>query len=139
MKPTEVYLEETGGPADAMALGNGRMISRSRAGADRLYDNIVYFAAGIWPSDGISFTLLIPTPVKPFGSMTLRARFIWGNLTAEPMPIAALPHRVTLPQVTNRSSWPPDEACLLLSIGRPAGSVSPPSGQHATGRRYRVE
>ena len=65
-----------------------------------------------------AFTPLIPTPVKPFGSMTPLARSIWDNLTAEPMPKAASPPKVTLLQVRNKSSWLPDAACLLLSIGR---------------------
>ncbi len=43
-----------GGPVDSMVLGNGRMISRWPArGGPAIADGIVYFAAGIWPSEGI--------------------------------------------------------------------------------------
>ena len=53
--------KKRGGPADAMALGNARMISRWPArGGPVVYDDIVYFAAGIWPSDGISLYALDP-------------------------------------------------------------------------------
>jgi len=42
-----------GGPTDSMVLGNDRMISRwpARGGAAVL-DGTVYFAAGVWPSEG---------------------------------------------------------------------------------------
>jgi outer membrane protein assembly factor BamB len=44
-----------GGPSDQMILGNGRMVSRWPArGAPAIYDGVVYFAAGVWQSDGIS-------------------------------------------------------------------------------------
>ena len=37
-----------------MILGNGRMVSRWPArGGPVIRDNIVYFAAGIWQSDGV--------------------------------------------------------------------------------------
>ncbi len=43
-----------GGPRNDMLLGNGRMISRWPArGGPVVADGIVYFAAGIWPSEGI--------------------------------------------------------------------------------------
>ena len=43
-----------GGPSEQMVLGNERVISKWPArGAPVVVDNIVYFAAGIWPSDGI--------------------------------------------------------------------------------------
>ncbi|NQT15992.1 MAG: PQQ-binding-like beta-propeller repeat protein, partial [Planctomycetes bacterium] len=43
-----------GGPNDRMCLGNGRMISRWPArGGPVVLDDAVYFAAGIWPSDGV--------------------------------------------------------------------------------------
>lgn len=53
--------KKRGGPGDAMALGNGRMISRWPArGGPVVFDDIVYFAAGIWPSDGVSLYALDP-------------------------------------------------------------------------------
>jgi outer membrane protein assembly factor BamB len=43
-----------GGPSDRMCLGNGRMISRWPArGGPVVMDGLVYYAAGIWPSDGV--------------------------------------------------------------------------------------
>ncbi len=42
------------GPSDEMILGNGRMVSRWPVrGAPVVRDDIVYFAAGVWQSDGI--------------------------------------------------------------------------------------
>lgn len=44
-----------GGPEESMVLGNDRMISRWPArGGPVVADDTVYFAAGIWPSEGIS-------------------------------------------------------------------------------------
>ena len=43
-----------GGPSSAMVLGNERMISKWPArGGPVVVDGIVYFSAGIWPSDGV--------------------------------------------------------------------------------------
>ena len=43
-----------GGPTDSKVLGNGRLISRWPArGGPVVVDGVVYFAAGIWPSEGI--------------------------------------------------------------------------------------
>ena len=43
-----------GGPSDEMILGNGRMVSRWPArGAPAIKDGIVYFACGIWQTDGV--------------------------------------------------------------------------------------
>ena len=43
-----------GGPDDRMCIGNERMISRWPArGGPVVVDGVVYFTAGIWPSDGV--------------------------------------------------------------------------------------
>ncbi|MHB8900915.1 MAG: outer membrane protein assembly factor BamB family protein [Thermoguttaceae bacterium] len=43
-----------GGPTSSRVLGNGRLISRWPArGGPVVADGVVYFAAGIWPSEGI--------------------------------------------------------------------------------------
>lgn len=65
--------KKRGGPGDEMSLGNGRMISRwpARGGAV-IYNDIVYFAAGIWPSDGVSLYALDPETGKT----------LWVNDTA---------------------------------------------------------
>ncbi len=48
-----------GGPSDSMVLGNDRLVSRwcARGGAVIVGD-VVYFGAGIWPSEGIVLTAL---------------------------------------------------------------------------------
>ena len=44
-----------GGQSEELILGNGRMVSRWPArGGPVVRDNIVYFAAGIWQSEGVS-------------------------------------------------------------------------------------
>ena len=54
-----------GGPAGDMVLGNGRMISRWPArGAATMIDDILYFCAGIWPSEGIYLYALEPKTGK---------------------------------------------------------------------------
>jgi outer membrane protein assembly factor BamB len=46
--------KKQGGPDDRMVLGNDRMVSRWPArGGPVVHEDIVYFAAGIWPSEGI--------------------------------------------------------------------------------------
>jgi outer membrane protein assembly factor BamB len=43
-----------GGPNRRQCMGNGRMISRWPArGGPVLFDETIYYAAGIWPSDGV--------------------------------------------------------------------------------------
>ncbi|MHC4175860.1 MAG: outer membrane protein assembly factor BamB family protein [Planctomycetota bacterium] len=43
-----------GGPSESMVLGNGRMVSRWPArGGPAIADGVVYWAAGIWPTEGI--------------------------------------------------------------------------------------
>ena len=54
-----------GGPREDMVLGNSRMISRWPArGAPTIIDDIVYFSAGIWPSEGIYIYALEPETGK---------------------------------------------------------------------------
>ena len=54
-----------GGPRNDMLLGNERMISRWPArGGPLLLDDVVYFAAGIWPSEGIFIHAVDPASGK---------------------------------------------------------------------------
>ncbi|MFC1634230.1 PQQ-binding-like beta-propeller repeat protein [Planctomycetota bacterium] len=54
-----------GGPKDDMLLGNDRMISRWPArGGPVVVDDILYFGAGIWPSEGIFIYAVDPTSGK---------------------------------------------------------------------------
>ncbi|NNE90153.1 MAG: PQQ-binding-like beta-propeller repeat protein, partial [Verrucomicrobiales bacterium] len=60
-KTGSLIWKKRGGPGDEMILGNGRMISRWPArGGVVIRDGIVYFGAGIWPSDGVSLYALDP-------------------------------------------------------------------------------
>ena len=53
-KDGQVLWQRRGGPEDDLVVGNDRMLSRWPArGAPVIYDSKVYFAAGIWPSEGI--------------------------------------------------------------------------------------
>ena len=53
--------KKRGGPTAEMILGNGRMISRWPArGGVVIKDDILYYGAGIWPSDGIYLYALDP-------------------------------------------------------------------------------
>ena len=46
--------KKRGGPDESMLLGNDRMISRWPArGGPAIVDGVLYFGAGIWPSEGI--------------------------------------------------------------------------------------
>ena len=50
----DLLWKHRGGPNERMCLGNRRMISRWPArGGPVVFDDVVYYAAGIWPSDGI--------------------------------------------------------------------------------------
>ena len=50
----EVLWKHRGGPGDAMVLGNERMISKWPArGGPVVVEGVVYFSAGVWPSDGV--------------------------------------------------------------------------------------
>ena len=46
--------KQRGGPRDSWILGNSRMTSRWPArGGPVIVGDVVYFAAGVWPSDGL--------------------------------------------------------------------------------------
>ncbi len=50
-----------GGPTDDLLLGNGRMMARWPArGAVTLHGGVLYYGAGIWPSEGIYLYALDP-------------------------------------------------------------------------------
>ena len=64
-KTGKLVWRKRGGPTEDMVLGNGRMISRwPTRGAATLVDDIVYFCAGIWPSEGIYIYALEPKTGK---------------------------------------------------------------------------
>lgn len=71
-----------GGPNDSLVLGNGQLISRWPArGGPVIADDVVYWAAGIWPSEGVFIYAVNATSGK----------VIWRNDTAGAM-IMPQPH-----------------------------------------------
>lgn len=75
LRPSDGKLlwKKRGGPGEEMILGNARMVSRwpVRSGVV-VHGGILYFAAGIWPSDGVSLYALDPAS----------GRTLWLNDTA---------------------------------------------------------
>ena len=66
----DVLWKRRGGPRNDMLLGNDQMISRWPArGGPVVVDDVVYFGAGIWPSEGIFLYALDP----------LTGNVIWQN------------------------------------------------------------
>jgi outer membrane protein assembly factor BamB len=64
-KTGKLIWRKRGGPQEDMVLGNSRMISRWPArGAPTIIDDIVYFSAGIWPSEGIYIYAIEPETGK---------------------------------------------------------------------------
>ena len=60
-KTGKLLWKKRGGPGDELILGNARMVSRWPVrGGVVVYDDTVYFAAGIWPTDGVSLYALDP-------------------------------------------------------------------------------
>ncbi|MDP6763928.1 MAG: PQQ-binding-like beta-propeller repeat protein [Planctomycetota bacterium] len=54
LRSGEIRWQRRGGPDGRRVLGNGRVISRWPArGGPVVRDGVVYFTAGIWPSDGV--------------------------------------------------------------------------------------
>ena len=72
-KDGSLVWKRRGGPADELILGNDRIISRwpARGGAV-IREGVLYFAVGIWPSDGVSLYALDPATGK----------VLWVNDTA---------------------------------------------------------
>ena len=66
LKNGSLLWKKRGGPTDAMVIGNERMISKWPArGGPVVQGSIVYFAAGIWPSDGVYLHALEAETGKP--------------------------------------------------------------------------
>jgi len=64
-KTGKLIWRKRGGPREDMVIGNSRMISRWPArGAPTIIDDIVYFSAGIWPSEGIYIYAIEPETGK---------------------------------------------------------------------------
>ncbi|MBM4049079.1 MAG: PQQ-like beta-propeller repeat protein, partial [Planctomycetes bacterium] len=69
----KVVWKRRGGPSGSLALGNGRMISRWPArGGPVVADGVVYWAAGIWPSEGVFI----------YAQDALTGKVLWCNDTA---------------------------------------------------------
>ena len=64
-----VLWKHRGGPDGALVLGNERMISKWPArGGPVVMDGVVYFSAGVWPSDGVHLHALDAKTGKPVWS-----------------------------------------------------------------------
>jgi outer membrane protein assembly factor BamB len=99
-----------GGPGDSLVLGNGRLISRWPArGGPVIVDGVVYWAAGIWPSEGIF--------IRAVDALT--GKVLWCNSTAGAMTMPQ-PH----PTATARSGVSAQGD--LLAIG---GRLLVPTGR----------
>jgi len=111
-----------GGPDDRKCLGNGRLVSRwpARGGPVVLKDT-VYFAAGIWPSDGIYLHALDARTGKP----------VWKNDRTG---------RLEMPQPhsgANAKSGPSPQGYLLATnqhIFVPTGRAVPAAFRRSDGK-----
>lgn len=110
-----------GGPIDSMLLGNGRMISRWPArGGPVVADGVVYFAAGIWPSEGIF--------VHAIDGAT--GKRLWCNDTAGSMYLLQ-------PHGTNARSGVSVQGNLVIADGRllaPTGRAVPAAFRRTDGK-----
>ncbi|MCX6906905.1 MAG: PQQ-binding-like beta-propeller repeat protein [Verrucomicrobia bacterium] len=111
-----------GGPSDSLVLGNGRLISRwpARGGAV-VADGVVYWAAGIWPSEGIFIHAVD----------ALTGKVLWRNSTAGAMTMPQ-PH----PTATARSGVSA-QGDLLVVGGRllvPTGRAVPAAFDREDGK-----
>jgi len=62
----QLLWKHRGGPTDEMVIGNERLTSKWPArGGPVVLDDIVYFAAGVWPSDGVYLHALDAETGKP--------------------------------------------------------------------------
>jgi len=111
-----------GGPNDRMCLGNERMISRWPArGGPVVTDDIVYYAAGIWPSDGIYLHAL----------NARTGRGVWTNDSSGQMYMPQ-PH-----PGANANSGVPPQGYLLATDERlfaPTGRSVPAAFRRADGK-----
>lgn len=102
-----------GGPQDDDLLGNGRMISRwpVRTGV-LVMDGAVYFAAGMWPSEGVFVYALDATTGKP----------IWCNDTSGARPVVVVGHArdPALSGITPQGAILASGDRLVLPMGRSA-------------------
>ncbi|MHC4117402.1 MAG: outer membrane protein assembly factor BamB family protein [Planctomycetota bacterium] len=73
------------GMADRKLLGHGRLISlRPARGGPVLADDVVYFAAGLWPADGVFVHALDAES----------GRVIWSNTDSDHIPEANMDHGI---------------------------------------------
>ncbi|MBI5684605.1 MAG: PQQ-binding-like beta-propeller repeat protein [Verrucomicrobia bacterium] len=111
-----------GGPSDSLVLGNGRLISRWPArGGPVVADGVVYWAAGIWPSEGIFI----------HGVDAHTGKVLWRNSTAGSM-VLPQPH----PTATARSGVSA-QGDLLVIGGRllvPTGRAVPAAFDREDGK-----
>ncbi|MCF6312383.1 MAG: PQQ-binding-like beta-propeller repeat protein [Verrucomicrobiales bacterium] len=104
-----------GGPSDATVIGNERITSKwpARGGAVVL-DDIVYFAAGVWPSDGVYLHALDAKTGKP----------IWSNDKTGQLEMAQ-PHGGANAEsgVSSQGYLLADDKRLIVPAGRSVPAV----------------
>jgi len=111
-----------GGPSDSMVLGNGRLISRWPArGGPVVADGVVYWAAGIWPSEGAFI----------YATDALTGKVVWCNNKAGGM-FMPQPH-----PTANAYSGVSAQGDLLVVGDKllvPTGRAVPAAFSRATGK-----
>ncbi|MCX5661128.1 MAG: PQQ-binding-like beta-propeller repeat protein [Planctomycetota bacterium] len=113
----------TGGPRPEMILGNGRMISRWPIRTGVLVDRgVVYFAAGMWPAEGVFLWALDAATGK----------VIWCNDTAGAGDVRVVGHVIepSLSGITPQGAIAATADRLVVPMGRGA----PATFDRATGK-----
>ncbi|MFC1452834.1 PQQ-binding-like beta-propeller repeat protein [Verrucomicrobiota bacterium] len=111
-----------GGPGDDRILGNGRMISRwpIRSGV-AVRDGVVYFAAGMWPDDGVYVRAVSAD----------KGEDVWCNASATPMYVnQPHPGASAFTGVCPQGYILATEDLLLV----PSGRTTPAAYDRGTGR-----
>ena len=115
-----------GGPLDERLLGNGRMISRwpIRTGV-LVADDVVYFAAGMWPAEGVYVYALDAE----------KGETLWCNDTSNWVPVRIVGH-VTEPSLSGITP----QGALLATADKliiPMGRSAPATFDRETGKLLR--
>ena len=117
-----------GGPSPDMLLGNGRMISRWPIRTGVLVDDgVLYFVAGMWPSEGIFIYALDAATGK----------LIWCNDTSGHVPVRVVGHSVddTLAGICPQGALLATADKLVVPMGR----STPATFDRKTGKLLRFE
>ena len=115
--------KQRGGPRPDMLLGNDRMVSRWPArGGPVIADDLVYFAAGIWPSEESTCTPWTPPAAGWSGAMIRPERSNWTSRIRRPARRAGSRHRATWSSMAIGCMYPRAAVCRRFSSGPKASS-----------------